>query len=101
MLRLEAHDPQHWVNLAFAVRRAKSIAEAEPILREARLRFPGVAVIWFNLACYSAQQGRFGEVGDLLREAIRLEPDLAEAAMVDPDLAPYRAGDAGGGAAAG
>jgi tetratricopeptide (TPR) repeat protein len=89
VLKHEADDPQHWVNLAFAVRRAKSLAEAEPILLEARRRFPQVAVIWFNLACYAAQLGRLDEVPTLLREAIRLEPDFKEPAKADPDLAPY------------
>ena len=94
VLKQDADEPQHWVNLAFAVRRAKSIAEAEPILLEARRRFPQVAVIWFNLACYAAQQGRLTEVPTLLREAIRLEPHFKEPAKTDPDLAPYWAGNA-------
>ena len=94
VLKHDADEPQHWVNLAFAVRRAKSIAEAEPILLEARERFPKVAVIWFNLACYAAQLGRLNEVPTLLREAIRLEPDFKEPAKTDPDLAPYWTGKA-------
>ena len=93
----EPDEPQHWVNLAFAVRRAKSIAEAELILRAAGERFPTVALIWFNLACYAAQQARLGEAGELLREALRLEPGLKAQAVTDPDLAPYRDGLAPGG----
>jgi len=98
LLKLEADEPQHWVNLAFAVRRAKTIAQAETILLAARQRFPKVAVIWFNLACYAAQQGRLAEVPTLLREAIRLEPQFKEPAKTDPDLAPYWAGNTQGGA---
>jgi len=89
VLKDDVGDPERWVNLAFAVRRAKSIAQAELILREARLRFPEVAVICFNLACYAAQQGRIVEVSELLREAIRLDPHFEEPAKSDPDLAPY------------
>lgn len=89
LLEADAGVPQHWISLAFAVRRSKSIGEAEVILREARQRFPAVAIIWFNLACYAAQQGRQTEAHQLLGEALRLEPDLKEAAKADPDLAPY------------
>ena len=93
LLKQDEGEPQHWVSLAFAVRRAKSIADAEPILLEARQRFPKEAIIWFNLACYAAQQGRLSEVPALLREAIRLEPKITELAKTDSDLAPYWADD--------
>lgn len=86
-------DPQYWVSLAFAVRRAKSIGAAEQILLEARQRFPEEAVICFNLACYAAQLGRLGEVQPLLREAIRLDPHYKAPAKTDPDLAPYWQGN--------
>jgi predicted Zn-dependent protease len=63
-------DPQHGVSLAYAVRRAKS-------------------VIWFNLACYAAQQGRFAEACDRLREAGRREDGYRELAKTDSDLTPF------------
>ena len=101
LLGLDDTEAQYWVNLAFVVRRAKSIQDAEPILLEARGRFPAVGLIWYNLACYASQQGRLKEAHDLLREALRLEPDLMENAKQDPDLGPYWQGlalgeDAGG-----
>lgn len=82
-------DPEHCVSLAFAVRRAKSIGAAEQILLEARERFPEVAVIWFNLACYAAQQGRHADARDLLHEAGRREDAFRDLAKTDSDLVPF------------
>lgn len=89
--RLQKQDPtepQYAVSLAFAVRRADSIVAAEKILLEARTRFPQEAVIWFNLACYAAQQDRLPDAHNLLREAVRRESAYRDLAKADPDLAP-------------
>ena len=93
LLKNDDTEPQYWINLAFVVRRAKSLQVAEPILQEARHRFPKIALIWFNLACYAAQQARLLEAHDLLQEALRLEPSLNEQAATDPDLVPLRNSD--------
>jgi len=90
--RLRQHDPsdaQVWVSLAYATRRAKSLAAAEQILVEARERFPEEAVIWFNLACYAAQQNRFADARDWLRAAGHREDHYREMAKTDSDLTPY------------
>ncbi len=90
--RLRKHhpsDPQYPVSLAYAVRRARSIEAAELILLEARERFPDVAVIWFNLACYAAQQGRLPDARAWLREAGRREGEYRERAKIDPDLTSF------------
>lgn len=89
LVAAEPDDPAHWVQLAFATRRCESISAAEQILQEASIRFPTIAVIWFNLACYAAQQGRLNEVSGLLDEACRLEAGYRQLAREDPDLAPY------------
>lgn len=93
LLEKDATEPQHWISLAYVVRRAKSIKEAAPILQEARKRFPTVALIWFNLACYAAQETRLQEARDLLTEALRLEPSYRELAKTDSDLEPLRNSD--------
>lgn len=82
-------DPQYAVSLAFAVRRAQSIEAAEKILLEARERFPEEAIIWFNLACYAAQQGHLAETRDLLREAAKREAVYRDMAKTDSDLTPF------------
>lgn len=88
LVKQDPAEPQYWVSLAFAVRRAQSIAEAEKILREARERFPQEAVIWFNLACYAAQQDRLSEAHNWLREAVRREAAYRTLAKTDSDLTP-------------
>lgn len=90
LLARDDTEPEYWINLAFAVRRADSIAAAELILLEARQRFPKVALIGFNLACYAAQTGRLDEARARLREALEREPALKSLADSDPDLAPIR-----------
>jgi predicted Zn-dependent protease len=85
----EPADPGHSVSLAFAVRRGKSIEAAEQILLEARARFPEVAVIWFNLACYAAQQGRLADARDWLHEAGHREEAFRDLAKTDSDLVPF------------
>ena len=89
-------EAQYSVSLAYAVRRGKSIGAAEQILLEARDRFPDVAVIWFNLACYAAQQGRFTDARDWLCEAGQRDGDFRVMAKTDVDLAPFWAAVAAG-----
>jgi hypothetical protein len=48
-----------------------------------------VAVIWFNLACYAAQQGRLADARDWLHEAGQREEGFRELAKTDSDLVPF------------
>lgn len=81
-------DSQHWIWLAYATRRCRSLPEAEAILIDALKLHPAEAMIHFNLACYSAQTGSISEARTYLKEAIRLRPAIAAMAMEDPDLTP-------------
>lgn len=81
-------DVAWWVFLAFATRRAEGLAQAEAILRTARTKFPEVAVIPFNLACYACQQRHEDEALSFLAASVRLDPAFAEAALEDEDLRP-------------
>ena len=78
----------HWISWAFAVRRLRSIAAAEEILQDAALMHPQCATIHFNLACYAAQTGRLPQAAARLKQALRLEPAMAQQAANDPDLRP-------------
>ena len=83
-------DAGHWIQRAYAVRRAKGLAEAREILLEAMARHPEEATIRFNLACYEAQLGRLELAREHLTEACRLNPGCADMAKTDPDLEPLR-----------
>src|ERR1700752_3582970 len=59
--RLIQKDPDEadwYIALAFAVRRAQSLAAAEVILSAAVQKFSGNATIYFNLYCYYTQPSK-------------------------------------------
>jgi tetratricopeptide (TPR) repeat protein len=89
LLAVDDTEPHHWIGLAYAVRRSQSIEKAEPILEDAHRRFPDVALISYNLACYAAQLDRLKEADRLLREAIRLDAMFHELAQTDSDLVAF------------
>jgi tetratricopeptide (TPR) repeat protein len=82
-------DPQSWISWAFATRRYKGIAAAEPILIEAEQRFGhSCALIHYNLACYRCQSGDLKEAARRLGVALRLDPNWRSIALGDTDLEP-------------
>jgi predicted Zn-dependent protease len=90
LVMLQPDEPQWTISLAYATRRARSLPEAEAILRAARARFPREAVLPYNLACYAAQLGRLDEARTLLAEATALDESVMDLAAQDPDLLPLR-----------
>ena len=83
-------DAGHWIQCAYAVRRARNLEAAKGILLAAMERHPEESIIRFNLACYEAQLGRLEEARAFLAQACRLNPGCAELAKTDPDLEPLR-----------
>ena len=76
------------IQLAYATRRSDGIAPAQFILEEAQKKFPDVAVIAFNLACYECQAGRHTRAMEHLQRAMKLDPHCRAMAMEDEDLKP-------------
>jgi tetratricopeptide (TPR) repeat protein len=66
-------NPTAWINLAYAVRRAENIEQAEAILLKARKLNPKSALIIFNLACYASVAGHMEEAKARLQGAIDLD----------------------------
>jgi predicted Zn-dependent protease len=81
-------DSQHWISLAYATRRCRSIAEAELILLQAVKLHPREPMIHFNLACYAAQTGELAAARERLAQAEMLYPSARVMALKDPDLKP-------------
>ena len=79
-------EPGFWIQLAYAKRRAEGLEVARHILSDAALRFPNVATIPFNLACYECQLGRLDEALRRLNQAFALDANCREAALEDEDL---------------
>jgi Flp pilus assembly protein TadD len=81
-------DSQHWIWLAYATRRCRSIGEAQLILEKAVKQHSSEALIHFNLACYAAQTGDLEAARQRLSQAITLDPGTKLLALDDPDLEP-------------
>ena len=81
-------EPKGWISWAFALRRLKSIPDAELILLEGEKRIGGTcALIHYNLACYRCQLGDRAGALQRLAVACRMDPHWKTAALDDPDLA--------------
>lgn len=84
-------EPKGWISWAFALRRWKTIAEAEQVLLEGEKHIGQTcALLHYNLACYRCQLGDSAGAMARLATAFALEPQWKAAALTDPDLAPLR-----------
>lgn len=81
-------EPAFWVQLAYTTRRAQDLPAAESILQEALERFPSVAIIPYNLACYACQSGNLERAAGYLDQAFSLDDAFRELARADEDLKP-------------
>ncbi len=87
--KLANHDPDEvqWsISLAYATRRAESIAAAKVILLEAVERHPKEPMIHYNLACYECQLGDVEVAVARLQYVFQLEPRFRPMALEDEDL---------------
>ena len=84
-------EPKGWISWAFALRRWKTIEEAERVLLDGEKRVGKTcALLHYNLGCYRCQLGdRAGALARLVT-AFRLEPQWKAAALADPDLTPLK-----------
>lgn len=85
-------NPAWWIQWAYALRREQSVAAARMVLLEAANRHGKVALIIYNLACYACVLGEIDEAKRLLLRAFRMDQDLKQVAIDDPDLKPLFGG---------
>jgi len=84
-------DPKGWISWAFALRRLKSIADAEQILLLAEKRIGSTcALVHYNLACYRCLAGDTAGALEALSLAVQLDPANAKSAVEDADFASIR-----------
>jgi Flp pilus assembly protein TadD len=81
-------EPETWIELAYVARRAEGVDAARQILSRALHRFPSLAIIPFNLACYECQLGDMKQARMYLARAFELEPGYRRLAVEDRDLEP-------------
>jgi uncharacterized Ntn-hydrolase superfamily protein len=77
-------------NEAYRVLYLGDTARAEVVFRQLIAVEPESANHHYNLACTLSLAGRPAEALDELREALRLDPKMASAAVADPDLEAVR-----------
>lgn len=84
--------PGVWLSLAYAVRRKAGggIEQARTILTKAEQKFPGEAMIAYNLACYECQLGNLEPARDWLDKAMARADakEVRALALKDADLEP-------------
>jgi len=51
-------------------------------------KFPGEAIIYYNLACYDCQLNRIESAKQYLKQSFRIEPNWRSQALEDEDLKP-------------
>jgi len=88
LCRREPGSAGHWIQLAYAARRARGIEAARSILLRALQQFPEEPIIPFNLACYECQLGHREAAINYLSRAEKLEPLCRAMALEDDDLEP-------------
>jgi Flp pilus assembly protein TadD len=81
-------DPSFWIQLAYATRRNRTIDDAVAILEEAMNKFPGEAIIPYNLACYACRSGDVTKAGNLLEKVFDMDDAFRLIARQDKDLEP-------------
>lgn len=81
-------EPETWIELAYVARRTEGVDAARRILSRALCRFPSLAIIPFNLACYECQLGDIKQARLYLARAFELEPGYRRLALEDRDLEP-------------
>jgi len=89
MLELAPDRPTAWINSAQTLHELKQTAEAWNALYAVRERFPKVAAIPYNLACYDCKLGHLNASQSWLRMAFALGgAPFKRMAMSEADLRP-------------
>ena len=79
-------EPQWFISLAFATRRATGLQEALAVLVQVANRFPTCAAILYNATRYAEQLGHLNVARNRLAEAVSLKPAFRKMALDDSDL---------------
>ena len=90
MTEIEPEQAEHWTHRAWAERRNQGIPVAEKTLLHALAQFPNEGILYYNLACYAAVDGRTAEAKSLLSKAIELDSAFKGLALEDEDLVGVR-----------
>ena len=86
LTKVQPDNPGGWVSCAYAMRRIKSITDAQSILIEGETHHPKEPTIKYNLGCYACKLGEFDDAEYYVRKAISIDESFKKMAQDDPDL---------------
>ena len=90
LVQLVPEEPFGWFHRSYCLHELKRTEEARDNLLRVIDKFPGEAIMRYNLACYECQLGRLEQAKHWLHKAFELgDPEKFKAmALEDPDLEP-------------
>jgi tetratricopeptide (TPR) repeat protein len=92
LMEISPNNPSSWIHYSFSLHELKQTKAARAQLIPALEKFPDVATIPYNLACYACQLGDYDEARQWLDQAVRIKgkKEIKQMALKDADLAPMR-----------
>jgi tetratricopeptide (TPR) repeat protein len=90
LVQLTPENPSGWIRRSFALHGLKRTQQALELLLPAASKFPGIAAIPYDLACYCTKLGRLEEARRWLHQLYEIDNAkvFRKVAGSDPDLAP-------------
>lgn len=90
LIQLDPGEPLGWVHRSCALHELKRTAEARDNLIRIVDKFPSIAIMPYNLACYECQLGELEQAKQWLGKAFQIgnARKMKLAALDDPDLKP-------------
>jgi len=88
LIHVDPEEPSGWFHRSYCLHELRRTVEARDNLLRVVEKFPGIATIRYNLACYECQLGRLDHARIWLRKAFRLgrTADMKAQALEDRDL---------------
>lgn len=84
--RAEPDSVQHWISLAYALRRKQGIQAARKVLIKSLEKFPADPIVGYNLACYDCVEGRHEAAVQRLTHILEMHPGILQLIEKDEDL---------------
>lgn len=90
LVEIDPENPAGWINQSFSLHEMNRTQEAWNALLPAFSKFPKVAIVRYNLACYACQLGELDRAKELLDQAAKLrsKQEITQMALADSDLKP-------------
>lgn len=86
--RVEPDSVQHWISLAYALRRHQGIPAARNVLLKSLEDFPDDPIVAYNLACYDCVEGHHEAAVQRLTHILKMHPGILQLIETDEDLQP-------------